>query len=140
MSAGGNGCDEWFGEGVLPYLMLGEELLEVFLLFGLCHGLEFVDGLLHGGFGIAVRLEETRVGGDLVSAQAGLFIDDEPFDSGCEVGSAVGLLDEADGGVGPADLPDQDAGQQEAGNDWEKQNLPQGSFESFKLQAVSSFF
>jgi len=37
---------------------------------------------LHGGFGVAVRLQEARVGGDLISAEAGLFIDDEPFDLG----------------------------------------------------------
>ena len=80
MAAGGNGYDERLGEGLTPYPMLGEELIEIILLFGSCHGLELVDGLLYGGFGVAVGRQKARVGGDLVAAQASLFIDDEPFD------------------------------------------------------------
>ena len=105
----------------MPGLVLLDELLEVFPLSPwLEHGLELGDGLLHGGFGVVVGLQKARVGGNLIAAQAGLFVNNELFDQGCEGDSLVGVLDEADRGDGPADLPDEDAGQQEAGNDWEK--------------------
>ena len=139
MTAADNGGDQGLGKDLAPYPMLGEELLEVFLLFGTRHGLEFVDGLLHGGFGVAEGREKARVGGGLIAAQASLFVDDELFDQGCEGDPLVGVLNEADRGVGAADLPDEDTGQQEAGDNWEKKNLPQRSFEPFKLQDFSSF-
>ena len=100
----------------MPGLVLLNELVEELLLSGSACRLEFGDGLRHGGIGVVVGLQEARVGGGLIAAQAGLFIDHKLFDEGCECDSLVGVLDETDGGVGPADLPDENAGEHKAGD------------------------
>ena len=48
----------------------------------------------------------------------------------------VGLLDQADGGVGPVNLPDEHAGEEQAGDDGQDHDLPESLFELFELQAV----
>ena len=73
-------------------------------------------GLLHGGLCVVKGLQEAWVRGGLISAQAGLLIDDKRFDHGCEGNSLVGLLDKANGGVSAEDLPDENAGEHKAGN------------------------
>ena len=140
LADGGDAGDHRFSEGLMPAPVLIEELVEALCLIGPGDGLQLGDVPLHGCFCVALGLKEAGIVGDLVSAQSGLLVDDQFLDADCQGDGTVGFLDEADGGVGPADLPDEDAGQHEAGDDGQKQDLPEGSFESFELQAFSSFF
>jgi hypothetical protein len=93
-------------------------------------------GLLHGCAGVVVGLKEALVQGDLVAAQAGLLVHDQLFDLGCEGDAAIEVLDLGHGGVAPVNLPDQHAGEDEAGDDRKDQHLAESLLESLKLQCV----
>ena len=134
VATGGYGCDDLFGKGLMPEPMFFDELLQGLQLLRFGGGLQLGDGLLHGGFGVVVGPQKTGVGGDLVSAQAGLFVDDKFFDQGRLRDVAVGILDQADGEVRPLDLPDEYAGEDKTRDDGKNQDLPEGSSESYKLQ------
>ena len=80
-AAGGDDGDDGFGEALMPGLVLLDEAVEDrSVSAGPAMAWSCGDGLLHGGFGIVVGLKEARVGGDLIAAQAGLFVDDEGLD------------------------------------------------------------
>ena len=64
----------------VPGLVLRDELLEVRAPGRAESWTGAGDRLLHGRLGVVVGLQEARVGGGLVAAQAGLLVDDELLD------------------------------------------------------------
>ena len=104
--------DQRLGEGLMPQLVLSDELSEIALLIGVCSSsgcnlvLKQGDVLPHRSFGIAIWLEKSRITGGLIAAQSRLFVDNQLLDKYSKGNSLVGLLNEDDCGVGAVDLKD----------------------------------
>src|ERR1035437_4959431 len=127
---GRDDCYDRLGEGLMPCLVFVDELLEVVSLFGRGDRLELLDSLLHGGLGVVIGLEETRVGRDLVTAKASFFVNHKLLDPGSQSDSAVRLFDQADGGIRSPNLRDEHAREDDASGNRKNHDLPEGSFES----------
>ena len=106
LSAGANGGDDGQGECFEPELMLVGQIVDVVLLDGVEPGkrLHPVELCLQALRGIEIGLEKSGVGGVLVAAKSGLFVQDELFDAADLRDAGVGFLDELNGRIGSLNL------------------------------------
>lgn len=109
-------------------------------MLGACDRPEFSDGLVEWGFRIEVGLQKAGIRGGLIAAEPGLLVENELLDKRGDRDPLVGLFNHSDGGVRSLDLPNEDAGEDEARDNGNDQDLSKRSFEPYELQAFSSLF
>ena len=131
MAASLDGADEDGGEGLFPGIVGAANAVEEDGAGGNGdEGAPLGEGDGEGFLGVEVVLEQAGVVGDLVAAQAALFIDGNLLDGEGVLDAAVHGLDLLDGRVGGLDLPGEDTSSGEQSNDRHDDDLAEDVVET----------
>ena len=130
LAASPNRGDDWQCKGIAPGLVLVRAGLRYMLLLGIASGdlFELANLGLQARLCVHVGLQEAGVDGRLVSAQAGLLVDNELRHQSRLGDAGVGVLDQIDCRVGSADLPVESACNHQQRNDGQQKDLAENAY------------
>ncbi len=139
LAAGLDGRNEREREALVPGLVLSDKSGDfVAALHGAGLGAAAGEHGREAGFGGAKGIEKAGVVGDLVAAQAGLFVDDQLFDVEGLLDAVVGTADISDLRIGQPNLPVKHACAGEECKQREEQNLAKDAIETRCVQRTAN--